>query len=244
MAISLNALKKLTEEALSNMVIDCQNKFDNMLSNINAELTSLRDRFTKMKLQLLVTRRVNDNLVKQNRILERKCAANGQYARQERLEILGIPESIANNNLEETVLKIFNETGVTVNSRDVEACHRLNQKANPKKVIIKLSKRKDVARVMNNKKKLKSMKPQNIGLPSGCKVYINEILCKYYKYLWWKCKLLQTRGSIQSFWVANGSIRIRHQNDEVKSVTHTEDLERHFLEINLCGNNDDGGSAN
>ena len=36
---------------------------------------------------------------------------------------------------------------------------------------------------MNNKKKLKNMKPQNIGLPSGCKAYINEILSKYYKYI-------------------------------------------------------------
>ena len=215
-----------------------------MLSNINAERTSLKNRFAKMESQLLVVRRVNDNLVKQNRILERKCAANEQYSRRECLEISGIPDSIPNNNLEETVLKIFNETGVTVNSRDVEACHRLNQKANPKKVIIKLSKRKDVARVMNNKKKLKSMKPQNIGLPSGCKIYINESLCKCYKYLWWKCKLLQTHGSIESLWVTNGSIRIRHQNDEVASVTHIEDLERHFLEGDLCDNNNDGDSAN
>ena len=82
---------------------------------------------------------------------------------------------------------------------------------------------------MSNKKKLKSMKPQNISLPSGCKIYINESLCKYYKYLWWKYKLLQTRGSIQLFWVMNGYIRIRHRNDEVTSVTHIEDLERHFL---------------
>ena len=52
---------------------------------------------------------------------------------------------------------------------------------------------------MNNKKKLKTMKPQNIGLPSGYKIYINESVCKYYKYLWWKYKLLQTRGNIQSF---------------------------------------------
>ena len=81
--MSLNALKKLTKEELSNMVIDYQNKFDNMLSNINAELTSLRDRFTKMESQLLVTRRVNDNLVKQNRIPERMCAANEQYSRRE-----------------------------------------------------------------------------------------------------------------------------------------------------------------
>ena len=224
------------------MVIDYQNKFD-MLSNINAELTSLRDRFTKMELQLLVTRRVNNKLMKQNHILERKCASNEQYSRRECLEISGIPDSIPNNNLEETVLKNFNEIGVTVNSRDVEACHRLNPKANPKKVIIKLSKRKYVARTMNNKKKLKSMKPQNIGLPSGRKVYMNESLYKYYKNLCWKCKLLQTRGSIQSSWVTNRSIRIRHQNDEVTFVTHIEHLERHFLE-DLCDNNDDGHSAN
>ena len=70
------------------------------------------DRFTKMESELLV---------------------NEQYSRRECLEILEIPDSIPNNNLEETVLKIFNETGVTVNSRDIKACHHLNQKANPKK---------------------------------------------------------------------------------------------------------------
>ena len=91
---------------------------------------------------------------------------------------------------------------------------------------------------------LKSLKPQNISLPSGCKIYINESLCKYYKYLWWKCTLLQTSGSIQSFWVTNDPISIRHKNDEVTSVTHIEDLKRHLLEEDLCDNNDDGDSAN
>ena len=61
MAMSLNTLKKLTKEELSNMVIEYQNKVDKMLSNINAELTSLWDRFTKMESQLLITRRVNGN---------------------------------------------------------------------------------------------------------------------------------------------------------------------------------------
>ena len=110
------------------MVIEYQNKFHNMLSNINAEFTSLRDRLAKMESQLLVARRLSDNLVKQNHILERKCAANEQYSRLECLEISGIADSISNNNLEQTVLKIFNETGVAINSRDVEACHCLNQK--------------------------------------------------------------------------------------------------------------------
>ena len=150
--------------------MEYQNKFENMLSNINIELTSIRDRFTEMESELLVARRVNDNLVKQNRILKGKCAANEQYSRR---EISGIPDSILNNNLEETILKIFNETGVSVNLRDVEAWHRLNQPTNPKKIIAKLSKKflkKDVSKVMNNKKKSKSTKPQNIGLPPGWKI--------------------------------------------------------------------------
>ena len=56
--------------------MEYQNKFENMLSNINIELTSIRDRFTEMESELLVARRVNDNLVKQNRILKGKRAAN------------------------------------------------------------------------------------------------------------------------------------------------------------------------
>ena len=81
MVISLNELKKLTKEEWSNIVIEYQNKFDNMFPNINAELTYLKGRFMKMESQLLVTRRVNDNLVKQDRILERKCTEIGQYSR-------------------------------------------------------------------------------------------------------------------------------------------------------------------
>ena len=65
--------------------------------------------------------------------MESELLVNEQYSRRECLETLEIPDSIPNNNLDETVLKIFNETDVTVNSRDIKACHYLNQKANPKK---------------------------------------------------------------------------------------------------------------
>ena len=108
-----------------------------------------------MELQLLVTKSADDNLVKQNRILEKKCAANKLYSYRECVEISGIPDGNSNNNLEQTLLKIIKETGVTVNSRDAEACHCLNQPANPKKLVTKLSKRNNVARVMDNKKEVK-----------------------------------------------------------------------------------------
>ena len=110
--MSISTLKKLTKEDLSNMVLEYQNRLENMLANVNTELSSLRDRFSKMESQLLVTRRVNENFLKQNRILERKCAANERCSRPEWLEMSGIRDSLSNNNLEETVLKIFSEAGV------------------------------------------------------------------------------------------------------------------------------------
>ena len=126
-----------------------------------------------MESQFLVKKRVNDNLLKENCILETKGAANEQYSWWECLEILRIlPDNISNNP--KTILKIFNVTGITVDSRDVEVCHCLNQLANPKMVIIKLSKWKDVAREMNNKKKFRSIKPRNISLQSTSKIYITE----------------------------------------------------------------------
>ena len=179
--MSISTLEKLTKEELSNMVHEYQNRFENMMASVNAELSSLRDRFTKMESQLLVTRRVNRNLLKQNHILGKKCAANEWYPGPEWLEMSRFLDSLSNNNLEETILKIFDEAGVTIDSRDIKACHRLNEPACLKKVIIKISKRNDVAKVMNNKNKLKSMKPQNIDLLSSCKIFINESLCKYFK---------------------------------------------------------------
>ena len=67
MTVSLNSLKKLTKEKLTNMVLEYQNKFDNMLSNVTTKLSILRDRFTKIELQLLVTNR--ENVLHMNSIL-------------------------------------------------------------------------------------------------------------------------------------------------------------------------------
>ena len=67
-----------------------------------------------------------------NSTLEERC-----------LEISGIPASIS-IHLVKTVLKFSGR----LDSSDAKACHHLKQPANSKRVIIKLSKRKDVARVM------------------------------------------------------------------------------------------------
>ena len=50
MAMSLNTLKKFTKKELTNIVLEYQNKFDNMLSNINTKFISLMTDLRKWNL--------------------------------------------------------------------------------------------------------------------------------------------------------------------------------------------------
>ena len=236
MSLSAAALKKLNKDDLVEQVLQYQSKFDSFMSDIKSDFESLKNRFTKLESELYLSRNTSSKLREKVTELERKCAANEQYSRRECLELSGIPDSVKDSDLEDTVLKIFKETGVDVSHENVEAVHRLKSNGSPKKTIIKLSRRKDAHRVMKNKQKLKNIDSSALGLPSGCRIYINESLCKYYKYLWWKCKLLLSRKCIDSFWVTNGSIRIKLVEGDVKPIGHYADLEELFMEEDLRDN--------
>ena len=106
---------------------------------------------------------------------------------------------------------------------------RLKLKARPKKVISKLSKRKDVCNILQRKKKLKSVDIAKVGLPQGSLVFINQSLCSYYKYLWSFCKRLHSKKLIHSFWVSNGNINLKvGENTPVLLLSHVSVLEKHY----------------
>ena len=99
-----------------------------------------------------------------------------------------------------------------------------NGKGSKGRVILKLSKREDAEKITLNKKKLKNIVHRKIGLSSGTKVLINESLCGNCKLLWSKCKQLFLEKNIASFWVTNGTAKIKLLNDQVRSITHEADL--------------------
>ena len=77
-------------------------------------------------------------------------------------------------------------------------------------------------------KKVKALKPECLNLPAGVKIYINESLCPHYKKLWRICRKLWDAKRILSFWVSNGSIRVKLVNENVSTITHDCDLEKLF----------------
>ena len=137
--------------------------------------------------------------------LEHQCWANEQYSRRECLEIFDVPESVAVNDLEGKVLKLLEKIDVEVHPDHIEACHWIKSNTRPKKVIIKMSRRKDADKIRRTKKKLKGLDLPSVGINSA--VIINDSLCRYYKHLWAKCKKLWLHKFIHGFWTSNGSMR-------------------------------------
>ena len=127
--------------------------------------------------------------------------------------------------MENTALNIFRKLDVEIDSSNIEDCHWLPSKG-PKRAIIKFSKRKDANRIRHCKKNLKGMDLTSLGISSP--VFINDSLCQYYKMLWRKCKNLLTNKFVDSFWVSNGSIRLRVENQNRPCacvITHISDLD-------------------
>ena len=148
-----------------------------------------------------------------------------------------IPISLLKKKL---IKKLKLECDTPVDPANIEACHRVQSKAKPKKVIIKLSKRKDVFNIWQRKKKLKSVDIRKVGLPQGSLVFVNQSLCSYYKYLWSLCKRLHSKKLIHSFWVSNGNVNLKVcENTPVLFVSHASDLEKHFDMNGLVGDAED-----
>ena len=182
----------------------------------------IRWRLNSANLSLICTflRNVNDKLTDKLVVLERKCHASEQYSRRECLKISGISAEVGDKDMEKKVLEGLDVIDAPVNKDLVEDCHGIPSKGSPKKVILKLSRRKDSRRVLLNKEKLKQLKPESLNLPTGVKTYINGILCPYYKTLWTRCRKLWDAKRILSFWVSNGSIRVKLINENVFIITH------------------------
>ena len=90
--------------------------------------------------------------------------------------------------LKNTGLKLLRKCNVLIDPSNVEDCNGLKSINNAfQKVIIKLSKRKDVYRILKAKSSFKDPDVTENGIPPNTPIIVNQSLCSYYKFLWSKC---------------------------------------------------------
>ena len=158
------------------------------------------------------------------------------------MEISGVPDDISNDKLEETAINILSCAEVNVDSRDVEACHRIGKKndSNSTKVIIRMVNRKNCEQALLHRKKLRSLKPSSIGLPDNCKLFINENLTSYNNALSYKCRQLKRAGHLKRTYTRDGVVLIRVKEDgRAIKILHETKLKELFPNFNFGNDEED-----
>ena len=155
MGLNETGLRNLVNEEIIKLALEYQSKFDSPLSNIDdikTDLSEWRKYYKKQESDVIIIKQVNTSLCDKMKLLERQCWANKQYSRCECLEISGVPASVTDNDLEGKVLKLLEKIDVEVHHDHIKACHWIKPNAGPKKVIIKMPRRKDAVKIRRARK--------------------------------------------------------------------------------------------
>ena len=187
MVLTRAALEKLNKEELISLFVENDDKLNSNMANHTNQLAEVNKTLERMESQLEISKTINNTLEKGTTSLEKQSWRNEQYSRCEFVEIVGIPDSTNEIKICELIGKV---TGINVNQGSLQSCHPLpSDKKN--KITVKFSRRKDAESVLRNKNKNKNFNPRSIDIDSN-KVFINESVCRYYKFVWSKCQKLWT----------------------------------------------------
>ena len=115
------------------------------IADLSKEIKGTLTYLKKLEADVSAVRTVNDKLVEMVVKTEKQFWENAQYSRRETLVIDGIPNSIGNSVLEETVRGVFRKAGVEIDERYVQTYYRLKEK---EKSIVKFVNRKDCLQIL------------------------------------------------------------------------------------------------
>ena len=146
--------------------------------------------------------------------LEQNLNSLGQYGRRNSLILSGIPESIPVNQLENTVSSILSDIVVSIQSEEIEACHRFgktHRKAKSKKTIIRFVNRKHCKKAMLNKKKISNINNNKFNFNAKRKLFINENLTPMNESIAFNCRKLKRSNIIHRYYTRARIVHIRQK---------------------------------
>ena len=162
------------------------------ITNLKDEVINLKDAITKSLQDENKYLKTKVNVL-ENKIIDLEIQNNDvdQYSRRNNVEISGITQSVSDNRLQEKVADILKAIGVNITTNEIEACHRLGKKN--KNVIVRVINRKHCLKALQNKKKLKSIDKNAIGIPNA-NLFISENLTPTNSKLAFNCQKLKRDG--------------------------------------------------
>ena len=161
--------------------------------------------------------------------IERTAEKTSQYTQYETQEISGVPSSIPDSDVQQTVLEIINmilpEGESSLDNSRIQACHRRGGKYARGRILLKLVNRPDVHAILKRRIKLKDAPLTDIDERLTSPIYINEHLTPYYAKLRYNCKQLWDLKLIGNYWVSGYKVKLQLPDmDNVHIITHRDDF--------------------
>ena len=143
---------KANENNITNKVVALEDVVSKHTKELNDSIFHIRNRVLTILREENVTLRNRVHTLEARLIkIETQLNRVEQNHRKSNLELDGIPQSVTQEELAPTVVKIYNAiSGKKLEVDDVEAVHRLHSKKNPKPVIVRM-KRNFIDTVHKNK---------------------------------------------------------------------------------------------
>ena len=182
-AFTEEPLNKLPKQELVAMYLRVNKKMESLKDHLLEKVQHIRGTFKHMESELAVVKNVIPLLSKGLFDMERHCWANVQYSKRKCLGLIGMPQSVKDDDLEKVVTKV----DISITERDMQAVHRIGKEG---RTIIKFINRKDCQALLKVKHDLNNLTMKNFGFEENNKIYVNEILRSFYRLLWVKSKRL------------------------------------------------------
>lgn len=189
----------------------------------------LESRMLAVEGELGITKACNRALKEGLINFEKKSIQSNQYDRLENIEIVGIPEDVKPEKLEETVIGIAKAIGVDLKPRDFAACHRMPR---GKDTIARFVNRKDVDLLFANCSKLKDNNLSSVlGPDHRSPVYINPNLCPELRNMRWKTKKLKEAALVAFYGTSRRGPYIQRESKGEKHHVFVDSDLLQFLEV-------------
>ena len=184
-------------------------------------ISHLRNKVEELESYQLVSQRVKN--------LERCMLSSLQYERRECIEIYNLPETVADEKIEDTCLSILQDIGCgEIKKWQVHAFHRMRNRKNS---IIRFVTRKHADAALHNRGKLKTLDQTKYGFDN--RIYINESLCRPMAFLAYKVRSAKKEGRIESYNIWKGKLSVTI-NSRKHSISHIDDL----IDLSLANEED------
>lgn len=146
--------------------------------------------------------------------LEREHEQQQQWSRLQNLEVVGVPETADESQLE-IITALAKRSGVDLKPEDIDFAHRVQPQrqssGRPRSIVLRLKTRHMKDKLLSATRKLHGATLKDIGLGSNnvTKIYVNEHLTQYNKRLLNLCKVRAKNLNYKFVWTKNCRVFVR-----------------------------------